>query len=39
MVVKAVVEADELFIVSFRRLSQDQAKRDREINRLTAKGR
>lgn len=37
MVVKAVLQKDELFVTSFRRLSADEAKRDREILRLKAK--
>ena len=38
MVVKAVAERDELFIVSFRKLSKDEAKRDRDIRGLLSKG-
>ncbi|MGB3407779.1 MAG: virion morphogenesis protein, partial [Jannaschia sp.] len=38
LVVKAVLEDGELFIVSFYRLSRDEAQRDREIRRLLKKG-
>ena len=37
IVVKAVVTKDEVFMTSFRRLSTDQAKRDREVARLLKK--
>jgi len=37
LVVKAVVENDELFVVSFRRLSRDAARRDRDIRNLLRK--
>lgn len=37
LVVKAVIEKDELCIVSYRRLSKDQAKRDRDILNLLRK--
>ena len=37
LVVKAVWEKDELFVVSFRRLSNDEAKRDRDVRNLLAK--
>ena len=37
MVVKAVLEKDELFIVSLRRLSRDEARADPEIGKLIAK--
>ena len=38
LVVKAVVEKGELFIVSFRRMSRDEATRDRDIRTLLGKG-
>ncbi|MEL7166979.1 MAG: phage minor head protein [Pseudomonadota bacterium] len=38
LVVKAVQSADELFVTSFRRLSSNDAKRDRELQRLLSKG-
>ena len=37
LVVKAVVDNDEIFVTSFRRLSSDPAKRAREIARLKSK--
>ena len=37
MVVKAVLGKDELFIVSLRRLSRDEARADPEIGKLIAK--
>ena len=39
LVVKAVQSEGELFVTSFRRLSADAAKRDREIQRLLSKDR
>ena len=38
IVVKAVVAKDEIFLTSFRRLSNEQARRDREVARLLKKG-
>jgi len=38
LVVKATLTGEELFITSFRRLSRDQATRDREVRRLLGKG-
>jgi hypothetical protein len=38
LVVKAVVEKDELFVVSFRRLSKEAAKKDRDLRTLLGKG-
>jgi F like protein len=38
MVVKAVIEADELFVVSYYRLSREAAKKDRELRRLLGRG-
>ena len=38
LVVKAVAEKGELFIVSFRRMSRDQARRDQDVANLLRKG-
>jgi hypothetical protein len=39
LVVKATISGKELFLQSFRRLSGNEVRRDREISRLLAKGR
>lgn len=38
LVVKAVVEQGELFVVSFRRMSRDEGRRDQDIRNLLRKG-
>lgn len=38
LVVKAVLQADELYVVSFRRMSSDQVKKDQELRRLKRQG-